>query len=102
MGGDEHVPRTMKSARRRSALLRSLGHCFAPILNILRDAFKSLAGQFRPRGQSLNIRERLGVVHLFSDFLQKWMNLGENEEHFAANAGLQEKFLIEGAVQYQR
>src|ERR1035438_3948668 len=77
-----------KSARLRSALLRWLSQRLAAILNILRNAFQTLAGQLRPRGNLLDIRKRLGVVHLYSHFLQVWMNLGENEKHFAANAGL--------------
>src|ERR1035441_8073372 len=91
-----------KSARLRSALLRWLSQRLAAILNILRNAFQTLAGQLRPRGNLLDIRKRLGVVHLYSHFLQVWMNLGENEKHFAANAGLQEELFVDGAVQYER
>ena len=61
-----------EEARLRSALLRWLSQSFAAILNILRDAFQTLAGQLRPRSNLLNIRKRLGVVHLFSHFLQEW------------------------------
>src|SRR5208337_3321997 len=102
MGGGENVHSLKKSDQLRSALLRRLGQRFAPILNILRDAFQTLAGQLRPGGNLLNIRKRLGVVHLFPEFLQEGMNLGENEKHFAANAGLKEEFFVDGAVQYQR
>src|ERR1700675_4226341 len=99
MAGEEHVPRIMKSARLRSALLRRLGQRFAPILNILRDAFQGRAGGFRSRGYFFDIGEGIGIVGFLSKFFEERMDLGENEEHFSATTRLQKEFFVERAVQ---
>src|SRR3981189_2784212 len=100
MGGDEHVPRIMKSVRLRSALLRRLGQRFAPILNILRDALQTLAGGFRSRGYFFDIGEGVGIVGFLSKFFKERMDLGENEEHFSATTRLQKEVFFERAVQH--
>src|SRR3977135_3427844 len=100
MGGNEHAPRVMKSARLRSALLRRLGQRFAPILNILRDPLQTPAGGFRSRGYLLDVGKGVGIVGFLSKFFEKRMDLGENEEHFSATARLQKEFFVERAVQH--
>src|ERR1039458_3656730 len=41
--------------------------------------------------------------HLFpANFFKKWSDLGENEKHFAAAAGLQKKLFVERPVQHER
>src|ERR1700674_591705 len=101
MGGDEYVPRIMKSARLRSALLRRLGQRFAPILNILRNAFQTLAGGSRPGGYFFDISEGVGIVGFLSKFFEERSDLGENEEHFSATARLQKEFFMERAVHHE-
>src|ERR1700675_1747245 len=91
----------MKSARLRSALLRRLGQRFAAILNILRDAFQTLAGGFRSGDYFFDIGECIGVVGFRSKFFEKRMDLGENEEHFSATARLQKEFFMERAVHHE-
>src|SRR5882762_1624100 len=101
MGGDEHAPRITKSGRLRSALLRRLGQRFAAILNILQDAFQTLAGGFRSRGYFLDVGKGVGIVGFLSKFFEKRMDLCENEEHFSATARLQKEFFVERAVQHE-
>src|SRR5208282_1902404 len=100
MRGDENVPR-ITECRLRSALLRRLGQRFAASLNILRDALQTLAGQLRPGRYFLDVRKGVGIAGLLAKFLKKRMDLGENEEHFAAAARLQKELFAERALQHE-
>src|ERR1700687_6418034 len=98
MCGDENVHGLKKSARLRSGLLRWLGQCFAAILNILRNAFQPLAGGLRSGGYFLDVGEGVGIVGFLAKFFKERIDLGENEEHFAAAARLQKESFVERAV----
>src|SRR5437588_10241459 len=105
MVGEEHVPgittQNKKSARLRSALFRRFGQRLAAILNILRDAFQTLAGGFRSRGYFLDVGKGVGIIGFLSKFFEERMDLSENEEHFSATARLQKEFFVERAVHYE-
>src|SRR5438445_13341545 len=106
MGGDEHAPRIMtqnkKSARLRSGLFRRFGQRLAAILNILRDAFQTPAGGFRPGGYFFDIGEGVGIVGFLSKLFKERMDLGENVEHFSATARLHTEFIVASAGLYDR
>src|SRR5271155_1106782 len=91
-----------RRAALRSALLRRFGQRFAALLNILRDALQAPASDLRPGNYFLDVAEGIGIVGLLAKFLNEGMDLGENEEHFAATARLQKEFFIERAVEHER
>jgi len=74
------------------------GPFLAQQLDALQCKFEAFASGFRTGNQLFDVGEGLRIAEFAAQFLEKWMNLGEEEEHFSADGGLQKQIGIECAA----
>src|SRR5579863_1211352 len=78
------------------------GSSFLGHSDSLQGELKAVAAEFGALYELFDIGEGLGIAEFLAEFAEEWMEFRKKEEHFTADRGLQEKFLVDGAAQRER